>query len=168
MDISTHSTTNRTLIIFVWCPGVTRIGREDAPTPQDITIQGPGVEAEHCLIINDGWCLCTLCDQWVIFQKEKYIEGLQTFTPFLLINTTGGVVTLDPCGHLCSLDGVQVTVPTPLTQGENVSHTHTHTGPTHQIVFLYVLRDTATYWLIAAESSSNLTLLLSVHTFSIS
>ncbi|XP_061121643.1 pleckstrin homology-like domain family B member 1 isoform X2 [Syngnathus typhle] len=62
--------------------GVTRIGREDAPIPQDITIQGPGIEAEHCLIVNEG-----------------------------------GVVTLDPCGHLCSLDGVQVTVPTPLTQG---------------------------------------------------
>ncbi|XP_049912379.1 pleckstrin homology-like domain family B member 2 isoform X2 [Epinephelus moara] len=62
--------------------GVTRIGREDAPVPQDITIQGPGIEAEHCLIFNEG-----------------------------------GVVTLDPCGHLCSLDGVQVTVPTPLTQG---------------------------------------------------
>ncbi|XP_029979360.1 pleckstrin homology-like domain family B member 2 [Sphaeramia orbicularis] len=62
--------------------GVTRIGREDAPIPQDITIQGPGIEAEHCLIFNEG-----------------------------------GVVTLDPCGHLCSLDGVQVTVPTPLTQG---------------------------------------------------
>ncbi|KAM9827894.1 pleckstrin homology-like domain family B member 2 [Neosynchiropus ocellatus] len=62
--------------------GVTRIGREDAPVPQDITIQGPGIEAEHCLIYNEG-----------------------------------GVVTLDPCGHPCSLDGVQVTVPTPLTQG---------------------------------------------------
>ncbi|XP_069573041.1 pleckstrin homology-like domain family B member 2 isoform X1 [Brachyistius frenatus] len=62
--------------------GVTRIGREDAPIPQDITIQGSGIEAEHCLIINEG-----------------------------------GVVTLHPCGHLCSLDGVQVTVPTPLTQG---------------------------------------------------
>uniref|UniRef100_UPI0037E85346 pleckstrin homology-like domain family B member 1 isoform X2 n=1 Tax=Semicossyphus pulcher TaxID=241346 RepID=UPI0037E85346 len=62
--------------------GVTRIGREDAPVPQDITIQGPGIEAEHCLIFNEG-----------------------------------GVVTLDPCGHLCSLDGVQVTIPTPLTQG---------------------------------------------------
>ncbi|KAJ4925518.1 hypothetical protein JOQ06_018245 [Pogonophryne albipinna] len=62
--------------------GVTRIGREDAPIPQDITIQGAGVEAEHCLIFNEG-----------------------------------GVVTLDPCGNLCSLDGVQVTVPTPLTQG---------------------------------------------------
>ncbi|XP_071402882.1 pleckstrin homology-like domain family B member 2 [Centroberyx affinis] len=62
--------------------GVTRIGREDAPVPQDITIQGPGIEAEHCLIVNEG-----------------------------------GVVTLDPCGHLCSLDGVQVAVPTPLTQG---------------------------------------------------
>ncbi|XP_074549518.1 pleckstrin homology-like domain family B member 2 isoform X5 [Halichoeres trimaculatus] len=62
--------------------GVTRIGTEDAPIPQDITIQGPGIEAEHCLIFNEG-----------------------------------GVVTLDPCGHLCSLDGVQVTVPTPLTQG---------------------------------------------------
>ncbi|CAL8311860.1 unnamed protein product [Merluccius merluccius] len=62
--------------------GVTRIGRDDAPVPQDISIQGPGIEAEHCLIFNEG-----------------------------------GVVTLDPCGHLCSLDGVQVTVPTPLTQG---------------------------------------------------
>uniref|UniRef100_A0A8C2XF74 Pleckstrin homology-like domain family B member 1 n=1 Tax=Cyclopterus lumpus TaxID=8103 RepID=A0A8C2XF74_CYCLU len=62
--------------------GVTRIGREDAPIPQDITIHGVGIEAEHCLIINEG-----------------------------------GVVTLDPCGHLCSLDGAQVTVPTPLTQG---------------------------------------------------
>ncbi|KAG8009383.1 Pleckstrin-like proteiny-like domain family B member 1, partial [Nibea albiflora] len=65
-----------------YVPGVTRIGREDAPVPQDITIEGPGIEAEHCLIINEG-----------------------------------GVVTLDPCDHLCSLDGVQVTVPTPLTQG---------------------------------------------------
>lgn len=34
--------------------GVTRIGREDAPVPQDITIEGPGIEAEHCLIINEG------------------------------------------------------------------------------------------------------------------
>ncbi|KAG7527050.1 pleckstrin-likey-like domain family B member 2 isoform X3 [Solea senegalensis] len=62
--------------------GVTRIGRDDAPIPQDITIQGPGIAAEHCLIFNEG-----------------------------------GVVTLDPCGNLCSLDGVQVSVPTPLTQG---------------------------------------------------
>ncbi|KAK5850161.1 hypothetical protein PBY51_014433, partial [Eleginops maclovinus] len=61
---------------------VTRIGREDAPIPQDITIHGAGIEAEHCLIFNEG-----------------------------------GVVTLDPCGNPCSLDGVQVTVPTPLTQG---------------------------------------------------
>lgn len=35
-------------------PGVTRIGREDAPIPQDITIQGAGIEAEHCLIVNEG------------------------------------------------------------------------------------------------------------------
>ncbi|KAM6977688.1 pleckstrin homology-like domain family B member 2 [Aplochiton taeniatus] len=62
--------------------GVTRIGREDAPVPQDILVQGPGIEAQHCLILNSA-----------------------------------GVVTLDPCGHLCSLDGVPVTVPTPLTQG---------------------------------------------------
>ncbi|XP_067290976.1 pleckstrin homology-like domain family B member 2 isoform X2 [Pseudorasbora parva] len=62
--------------------GVTRIGRDDAPIPQDITIEGPGIEAEHCRIENRG-----------------------------------GVVTLDPCGHLCSLDGVPVTRPTQLTQG---------------------------------------------------
>ncbi|XP_063063483.1 pleckstrin homology-like domain family B member 2 isoform X3 [Engraulis encrasicolus] len=62
--------------------GVTRIGREDAQVPQDITIDGAGIEAEHCLIENRG-----------------------------------GVVTLDPCGHLCSLDGVPITRPTPLTQG---------------------------------------------------
>ncbi|XP_051737960.1 pleckstrin homology-like domain family B member 2 isoform X3 [Ctenopharyngodon idella] len=62
--------------------GVTRIGRDDAPVPQDITIEGPGIEAEHCRIENRG-----------------------------------GVVTLDPCGHLCSLDGVPVTRPTQLTQG---------------------------------------------------
>ncbi|KAG5268090.1 hypothetical protein AALO_G00208130 [Alosa alosa] len=61
--------------------GVTRIGRDDAPISQDITIEGPGIEAEHCLIENRG-----------------------------------GVVTLDPCGHLCSLDGVPVIKPTPLTQ----------------------------------------------------
>lgn len=35
-------------------PGVTRIGREDAPIPQDIIVQGPGIEAEHCFIINEG------------------------------------------------------------------------------------------------------------------
>ncbi|XP_050953808.1 pleckstrin homology-like domain family B member 2 isoform X2 [Labeo rohita] len=62
--------------------GVTRIGRDDAPVPQDITIEGPGIEAEHCRIENRG-----------------------------------GVITLDPCGHLCSLDGVPVTRPTQLTQG---------------------------------------------------
>lgn len=63
-------------------PGVTRIGRDDAPVPQDITIEGPGIEAEHCVIENRG-----------------------------------GVVTLDPCSHLCSLDGVPVNRPTQLTQG---------------------------------------------------
>ncbi|XP_031652347.1 pleckstrin homology-like domain family B member 2 isoform X4 [Oncorhynchus kisutch] len=62
--------------------GVTRIGREDAAVPQDITIQGVGIEAEHCIIIN-----------------------------------TSGVIILDPCGNLCSLDGVPVTSPVPLTQG---------------------------------------------------
>ncbi|KAF7691596.1 hypothetical protein HF521_010563 [Silurus meridionalis] len=62
--------------------GITRIGREDAAVPQDITIQGPDIEAEHCVIENRG-----------------------------------GVVTLHPCGHLCSLDGVPVTTPTQLTQG---------------------------------------------------
>ncbi|XP_070302773.1 pleckstrin homology-like domain family B member 2 isoform X5 [Salvelinus sp. IW2-2015] len=62
--------------------GVTRIGREDAVVPQDITIQGVGIEAEHCIIIN-----------------------------------TSGVIILDPCGNLCSLDGVPVTSPVPLTQG---------------------------------------------------
>lgn len=62
--------------------GVTRIGRDDAPVPQDITIDGHGIEAEHCRIENRG-----------------------------------GVITLDPCGHLCSLDGVPVTRPTQLTQG---------------------------------------------------
>ncbi|KAJ8347848.1 hypothetical protein SKAU_G00264370 [Synaphobranchus kaupii] len=65
--------------------GTTRIGREDAPIPQDITIEGPGIEAEHCLIEN----------------RE-------------------GVITLDPCGNLCALDGVPVTKPTLLTQGKIV------------------------------------------------
>ncbi|XP_066555098.1 pleckstrin homology-like domain family B member 2 isoform X2 [Amia ocellicauda] len=62
--------------------GVTRIGREDAPTPQDITIEGPGIAAEHCRILR---------------------RGVQ--------------VMLDPCGNLCTLDGMPVTQPTPLTQG---------------------------------------------------
>lgn len=35
-------------------------------------------------------------------------------------------MTLDPCGHLCSLDGAQVTVPTPLTQGEAHHSYHRH------------------------------------------
>ncbi|XP_016385493.1 pleckstrin homology-like domain family B member 2 [Sinocyclocheilus rhinocerous] len=54
--------------------------RSDAA--QDITIEGPGIEAKHCRIENRG-----------------------------------GVVTLDPCRHLCSLDGVPVTRPTQLMQG---------------------------------------------------
>ncbi|XP_072567511.1 pleckstrin homology-like domain family B member 2 isoform X5 [Paramormyrops kingsleyae] len=62
--------------------GVTRIGREDAPIPQDITIEGPGIEAEHCLIKNKG-----------------------------------GLITLDPCGNPCALDGIPVMKPTQLTQG---------------------------------------------------
>lgn len=64
--------------------GMTCIGRDDAPVPQDITIEGPGIEAEHCKIENKG-----------------------------------GIVILDPCGHLCSLDGVPVTRPTQLTQGNH-------------------------------------------------
>ncbi|MBN3321686.1 PHLB2 protein, partial [Atractosteus spatula] len=62
--------------------GITRIGREDASAPQDITIDGPGIAAEHCRIENRQ-----------------------------------GVITLDPCGNLCALDGVPVTKPTQLTQG---------------------------------------------------
>lgn len=42
--------------VYLHTSGVTRIGREDAPVPQDITIQGPGIEAEHCLIISEGSC----------------------------------------------------------------------------------------------------------------
>ncbi|KAJ8010859.1 hypothetical protein DPEC_G00079510 [Dallia pectoralis] len=32
--------------------GVTRIGRDDALVPQDITIEGEGIDAEHCVITN--------------------------------------------------------------------------------------------------------------------
>ncbi|KAL0994016.1 hypothetical protein UPYG_G00116790 [Umbra pygmaea] len=65
--------------------GVIRIGREDAPVPQDFIIEGLGIEAEHCRIINRG-----------------------------------GVITLDPAGNLCSLDGSPITKPTVLTQGAAV------------------------------------------------
>ncbi|XP_077524529.1 uncharacterized protein LOC144136236 isoform X2 [Amblyomma americanum] len=34
--------------------GKTRIGRNNAPVPQDIVVQGPGVEAEHCYIQNES------------------------------------------------------------------------------------------------------------------
>ncbi|KAJ8390640.1 hypothetical protein AAFF_G00102460 [Aldrovandia affinis] len=34
--------------------GTTHIGREDAPVPQDIIIEGSGIEAEHCRIENSG------------------------------------------------------------------------------------------------------------------
>ena len=84
-------------------PGVTRIGREDAAVPQDITIQGVGIEAEHCIIIN-----------------------------------TSGVIILDPCGNLCSLDGVPVTSPVPLTQGEIYRGMHTQDRKQTHFV--------ATYW----------------------
>ncbi|XP_062416978.1 pleckstrin homology-like domain family B member 1 isoform X3 [Pungitius pungitius] len=48
----------------------------------DISIQGPGVEAEHCYIDN----------------RSK-------------------VITLHPCGNLCSVDGLQVSQPVRLSQG---------------------------------------------------
>lgn len=48
--------------VFLYVSGVTRIGTEDAPIPQDITIQGPGIEAEHCLIINEGLCWFTFSE----------------------------------------------------------------------------------------------------------
>ncbi|XP_071183985.1 pleckstrin homology-like domain family B member 1 [Salvelinus alpinus] len=41
-----------TLLPLKEVPGVTRIGREDAVIPQDIPIQGAGIEAEHCVITN--------------------------------------------------------------------------------------------------------------------
>lgn len=34
--------------------GKTRIGRSDAPVAQDIVVQGPGVEPEHCYIQNES------------------------------------------------------------------------------------------------------------------
>ncbi|XP_077564333.1 LOW QUALITY PROTEIN: uncharacterized protein LOC144179768 [Haemaphysalis longicornis] len=34
--------------------GKTRIGRNDAPVAQDIVVQGPGVEPEHCYIQNES------------------------------------------------------------------------------------------------------------------
>ncbi|XP_064206961.1 pleckstrin homology-like domain family B member 1 isoform X4 [Anguilla rostrata] len=48
----------------------------------DISMQGPGVVAQHCYIENRG-----------------------------------GVISLHPCGHLCSIDGVPVTKPVRLSQG---------------------------------------------------
>ncbi|XP_077962541.1 pleckstrin homology-like domain family B member 1 isoform X19 [Gasterosteus aculeatus] len=48
----------------------------------DISIQGPGVEAQHCYIDN----------------RSK-------------------VITLHPCGNLCSVDGLQVSQPVRLSQG---------------------------------------------------
>ncbi|KAE8295659.1 Pleckstrin-like proteiny-like domain family B member 1 Protein LL5-alpha [Larimichthys crocea] len=50
--------------------------------PMDISIQGPGVAAQHCYIENRS-----------------------------------GVITLHPCGNLCSVDGLQVTQPVRLSQG---------------------------------------------------
>lgn len=53
---------------------------------------------------------------------------------------TGGVVTLDPCGHLCSLDGAQVTVPTPLTQGEAHHSYHLHDCDLNKMTSFIALR----------------------------
>ncbi|XP_069577570.1 pleckstrin homology-like domain family B member 1 isoform X5 [Brachyistius frenatus] len=50
--------------------------------PMDISIQGPGVAAQHCFIENRS-----------------------------------GVITLHPCGNLCSVDGLQLKQPTRLSQG---------------------------------------------------
>ncbi|XP_067362453.1 pleckstrin homology-like domain family B member 1 isoform X6 [Channa argus] len=50
--------------------------------PMDISIQGPGVAAQHCYIENRS-----------------------------------GVITLHPCGNLCTVDGLQVTKPIRLSQG---------------------------------------------------
>ncbi|KAJ8347779.1 hypothetical protein SKAU_G00263680 [Synaphobranchus kaupii] len=48
----------------------------------DISVQGPGIMAQHCYIENRG-----------------------------------GLITLHPCGNLCSIDGVPVTKPVRLSQG---------------------------------------------------
>nr|XP_057936670.1 pleckstrin homology-like domain family B member 1 isoform X3 [Doryrhamphus excisus] len=58
--------------------GRTTVGRG----AMDISIQGPGVEEQHCYLENRS-----------------------------------GVITLHPCGNLCSVDGVQVTQPIRLSQG---------------------------------------------------
>ncbi|XP_034723145.1 pleckstrin homology-like domain family B member 1 isoform X8 [Etheostoma cragini] len=50
--------------------------------PMDISIQGPGVAAQHCYIENRS-----------------------------------GVITLHPCGNLCTIDGLPVTKPVRLSQG---------------------------------------------------
>lgn len=48
----------------------------------DISIQGPGVAAEHCFIENKA-----------------------------------GILTLNPCGNQCTMDGLPVTKPVRLSQG---------------------------------------------------
>ncbi|XP_035289148.1 pleckstrin homology-like domain family B member 1 isoform X17 [Anguilla anguilla] len=58
--------------------GRTTLGHDNT----DISMQGPGVVAQHCYIENRG-----------------------------------GVISLHPCGHLCSIDGVPVTKPVRLSQG---------------------------------------------------
>ncbi|XP_041030387.1 pleckstrin homology-like domain family B member 1 isoform X4 [Carcharodon carcharias] len=61
--------------------GRTTFGSSDCPT-QDISIQGPGIAAQHCCIENQN-----------------------------------GVITLYPCGNLCTVDGIQVNQPKRLSQG---------------------------------------------------
>ena len=70
-------------------PGVTRIGREDAPVPQDIIVQGSGIEAEHCLIINEGWSHVTYynpLNNTIIFKELPTLATVQSPMLINLIN----------------------------------------------------------------------------------
>ena len=69
-----YTLTDITFILI--CKGRTSIGRVESQEPQDIVIQGTGIERQHCYIVNEGgavtlYPLAILCT----------VDGLQCNRP---------------------------------------------------------------------------------------
>lgn len=102
-----------------------------------------------------------------VVEHCSWAESMFNPDCLLITNITGGVVTLDPCGHLCSLDGIQVTVPTPLTQGKMHTHTdmdiYTYTDSPCHGRHIHKLWDIATYWSMLIQQCMKMIALLRVY-----
>lgn len=103
------------MCVFYFCAGKTTIGTVNAACPQDIVIQGTGVEDEHCHIVNNGqtvtlYPIATLCavdglhickptqlSQGKSRKKQRQVFFNRLLVHFKIIAPLGALIVITPC-----------------------------------------------------------------------